>query len=113
MALLAEWLLMSTLTCGPDVTIDSAPPPIQRMRDVLVHIAAGGRFCVPGMPDELVVLSTSERTLAVESRGFANTACRQQFVWELKSRLGPLFDVFLEGQGTPREQFTLRRKGGS
>ena len=101
---------MSTVTYPSRVT--PVPPPIQRMREVVAHIASSGRFCVPGMPDALTVLSESEREMAVDSRGFANAACRQQFVWESRSRLGPLFDVFLEGEGTPREQFTLRRKGG-
>ena len=103
---------MSTLTLRPTVVLDTAPPPIQRMRDVLAHVAASGRFCVPGMPDELVILSVSECQMGVESKGFTNPACRQQFVWTVQELLGPLFHVFLDGKDTPREQFTLRRKGG-
>jgi hypothetical protein len=102
---------MSTLV-HPGVEFKAVPPPIVRMRDVLAAVATGGRPVVPGLPDQLVILSVSERTMGVESRGFANVACRQQFVWEVKERLGPLFDVFLEGENTPREQFVLRRKVG-
>jgi hypothetical protein len=101
---------MSALTVKDGVSFKAFTTPLLRILGALEMIASQGRTLVPGLPDELVIMAVSESGLGLDSRSFANVACRQQFVWELKARLGPLFDVFLDGEGTPQERFTARRK---
>lgn len=64
---------MSTLTY-PSVVTQAVSPPIQRIREVLAHIAASGRTCVPGLPEQIVVLSASDRDTVHKKTSFCGEA---------------------------------------
>ena len=113
---------MSVLRVKQGVVFKAFTPALLRILGALESIATQGRTAVPGLPDDVVITSANDGThmvgsshgrdeaLDIRSKSFPNKATKQQFEWELKARLGPLFTVLFEYEGTEREHWHVQRK---